>query len=61
MALADYYSKMTPVERTIWRTAEDTKNVAAALAAFVPVAGSAGASCTAAAAIAPAKGVRPAC
>jgi len=62
MATADYYSKKTTAERTTWRTAEDKKNVAAALAALVPAAGAVGADCKAAAIVAPATvGVRPAC
>lgn len=62
MATADYYSKKTAAERTTWLTAEDKKNVAAALAKLAPAAGAVGASCKAAAAVAPAtKGVRPTC
>jgi hypothetical protein len=62
MAAADYYSKKTVAERATWMTAEMKKNVAAALAALVPAAGAVGASCKAAAAVAPATvGVRPTC
>jgi hypothetical protein len=61
-AAADVYSKKTAAERTTFITAEDKKNVAAALAAIAPAAGAVGASCKAAAAVAPATvGVRPTC
>lgn len=61
-AAADFYSKKTVAERATFITAEDKKNVAAALAKLAPAAGAIGFSCKAAAAVAPATvGVRPVC
>ena len=61
MAAADYYSTMTAAARTTWKTAEDVKNVAAAIANLAVATGTVGASCKAATAVAPAIGVRPTC
>jgi len=62
MAAADFYSVKTAAARTTWSTAQDVINVAAAIAAKAPAAGTVGFSCAAAAAVAPATvGVRPAC
>ena len=62
MAAADFYSVKTVAARTTWSTAQDVINVAAAIAAKAPAAGTVGFPCNAAAAVAPATvGVRPAC
>ena len=62
IAAGDAYSSLTAAKSTEWFTAEDKKNVAAALALLVPAPGTVGASCKAAAAVAPATvGIRPTC
>ena len=62
IAAGNAYSSLTTAKSTEWFTAEDKKNVAAALALLVPAPGTVGASCKAAAAVAPATvGIRPTC
>jgi len=60
MATADFYSKKTAAEQTTWWTAWGKSAIVKAIGA--PAAGTVGASCKAAAVVAPAtKGVRPTC